>query len=99
MVKISIEVPLSDVSLQRVQHESPLHGPAVVARILRLEAALNDALNLLEADGSRHNVWRSALDNKPWPPASCEACGTMNHIHDADAHRDYNQTWAGPRNP
>ena len=63
-----IETPMPDESLRRVQDESPVHGRAAVQRILRLEAALNDALNLLESDGNRHNVWRAALDNKPWPP-------------------------------
>lgn len=42
-------------------------------RVRRLERALREALNLLEADGDRHNVWRAALEDKPWPPTESEA--------------------------
>lgn len=30
------------------------------------------------------------------PPKECEVCGTTNGIHNADDHREHNETWAKP---
>lgn len=64
---------------QRAAHKKARKSP----RVKRLETALREALELLEAGGDRHNAWRAALNDTPWPPPATEPC-PMLMAHNGD---------------